>query len=539
MAIPAAIPMPGSHGLLSLANAEETNPEETEAEATPDGENPHVGAFPSSDRPLPPPDLIIEAVTKELLARTGRQPETEAIVSALNRATVGLLYDGKSPLAERVARTALQRAEAALGEEHPSTLASFNNLANLHSLQGRFEAAEPLLARALRIGEQALGKEHPGTLASLNGLAFLYDAQGRFHEAEPLLVRVFAVRARLLGDEHADTRRSAKNLAQLYFAQGRYEETESLYERALRIDEGLLGEGHPDALDTRLNLAVTRINRRKFALALADLHWTDAHLGTVIDALLVNTREVAARQRWFALQSHLHNVVFSLALLGPEADPDAALPLAVGMLPDSRRLAGENPVLVAHLARTGRARRAGGPARSSPREITELARILDLPASDPEAASAALAKVEEIKEELAPLGYAYLEHRVLCGEDWPQIEAVLPPGAALLSVQPFHPMDFKTGKAGEAHWLGVAVPTGPADGAEAVLRDLGPVASVPPTPAQAGKTKTAAGESTRRRNPVPFGKLGAAFSGYRHLYIVLNARAGIDPRRVTGNGPSF
>jgi tetratricopeptide (TPR) repeat protein len=60
----------------------------------------------------------------------------------------------------------------------------------LYESQGRYDEAEPLYHRALEVREQVLGKEHPDTLSSINNLAELYKAQGRYEEAEPLLRRV-------------------------------------------------------------------------------------------------------------------------------------------------------------------------------------------------------------------------------------------------------------------------------------------------------------------------------------------------------------
>ncbi len=50
-----------------------------------------------------------------------------------------------------------------------------------------------------------LGQEHPSTLTSVNNLAVLYQAQGRYGEAEPLLKRALEGYERVLDKEHAET----------------------------------------------------------------------------------------------------------------------------------------------------------------------------------------------------------------------------------------------------------------------------------------------------------------------------------------------
>nr|MDJ0601048.1 CHAT domain-containing protein [Crocosphaera sp.] len=80
-----------------------------------------------------------------------------------------------------------------LGENHPSTAQSLNNLAGLYSFQGRYTEAEPLYQEALAIRKQKLGENHPSTANSLNNLAFLYQAQGKISQAMYSLTQGVAV----------------------------------------------------------------------------------------------------------------------------------------------------------------------------------------------------------------------------------------------------------------------------------------------------------------------------------------------------------
>ena len=58
-----------------------------------------------------------------------------------------------------------------LGKEHPDTLTSKNNLAEVLSSQGNYEEAEQIHRQALALRERVLGKEDPDTLTSKNNLA--------------------------------------------------------------------------------------------------------------------------------------------------------------------------------------------------------------------------------------------------------------------------------------------------------------------------------------------------------------------------------
>jgi hypothetical protein len=57
-----------------------------------------------------------------------------------------------------------------LGDSHPDTLSSANNLAHVLRLQGEYEEARRLDDDTLRRREDILGENHPDTMASANNL---------------------------------------------------------------------------------------------------------------------------------------------------------------------------------------------------------------------------------------------------------------------------------------------------------------------------------------------------------------------------------
>jgi tetratricopeptide (TPR) repeat protein len=161
-------------------------------------------------------------------------------------------YDEAEPLYLR----ALEAKERTFGEEHPFTLVSRGNLAVLYKKQGRYDEAEPLFLRALEARERTLGMEHPSTLSSVGNLAGLYTIQGRYDAAEPLILRELKATARTLGEEHPNTLTSVNNLAGMYSHQGRFDEAEPLYLRDLEACERTLGMEHPHTTTSANNLAL-------------------------------------------------------------------------------------------------------------------------------------------------------------------------------------------------------------------------------------------------------------------------------------------
>ena len=146
--------------------------------------------------------------------------------------------------------------ERVLGETHPDTLTSRNNLARAYRDAGRLEEAIPLFERTLADCERVLGETHPTTLTTRDNLAGAYLGAGRLEEAIPLFERTLADSERVLGETHPDTMTPRDNLALAYRAAGRLEEAIPLFERTLADSERVLGETHPDTMTYRNNLAL-------------------------------------------------------------------------------------------------------------------------------------------------------------------------------------------------------------------------------------------------------------------------------------------
>jgi tetratricopeptide (TPR) repeat protein len=194
-------------------------------------------------------------------------PEHPDTMSSLNNLANLYADQGKYEQAEPLFQRALVTREFLLGPEHSHTLSSLNNLAVLYADQGKHEQAEPLYQLALETYEQVLGPEHPNTLSTVNNLANLYRNREKYEQAEPLYQRALAARERVLGPEHPDTLGSLNNLAALYKNQGKYEQAESLYQRALEARERILGPEHHNTARSLSNLALLYADQGKYKQA--------------------------------------------------------------------------------------------------------------------------------------------------------------------------------------------------------------------------------------------------------------------------------
>ena len=128
--------------------------------------------------------------------------------------------------------------------------------------------------RALAIYLKALGEDHPDTAASYNNLAVTLRDQGKYAEAEAMHRHALAIRLKALGEDHPHTAHSYNNLAGTLGDQGKYAEAEAMFRRALAIQLKALGEGHPDTALSYTNLAWSLDRQGKHDDALRT--WTSA-----------------------------------------------------------------------------------------------------------------------------------------------------------------------------------------------------------------------------------------------------------------------
>ncbi|MCP4348236.1 MAG: CHAT domain-containing protein [Desulfobacterales bacterium] len=190
--------------------------------------------------------------------------EHPSTLISINNLALCYHYQGGYRESESLYKKALQLSEKVLGKEHSDTIISINNLAGLYVSQGRYAEAEPLYKKALQLHEKVFGKEHPSTFVSINSLAFLYHSQGRYGEAEPLYKKALQLRQKILGKEHPSTLISINNLARLYASEGRYGKAESLFKEALQLRKKVLGKEHPSTLISTNNLAALYFKQRRY-----------------------------------------------------------------------------------------------------------------------------------------------------------------------------------------------------------------------------------------------------------------------------------
>ncbi|MFN0131648.1 MAG: tetratricopeptide repeat protein [Phycisphaerales bacterium] len=163
--------------------------------------------------------------------------------------TLGLLERAEEPQNE-----ALAIRDRELGAEHPETLVSLINKAELLRARGKIAEAGPIYEKVCEVSRRVLGNDHRTTLTAVLNLGAYRGSQGRFDEAEALGTEAVEMSRRVHGAEHAETAGAISNLAFIYRERNQIDKAVAAMREALAIRRKASGEWHPDTLASLNNL---------------------------------------------------------------------------------------------------------------------------------------------------------------------------------------------------------------------------------------------------------------------------------------------
>jgi len=199
------------------------------------------------------------------LPEAGRQ--AMATVGELESKARGALESARNDEAERLYRSLLEIRRRWVGDGHPDTAVTYNDIAVSLDQQGKYAGSEPLLRKALAIHVLALGEGHPHTANSYSNLSSNLAAQGKYAEAEPLARKALAIKLAVLGDHNLETAVCYHEFACAMGDQGKYSEAEPLYRKAMAICLDSPGDDQLDAAMIYNGFAANLFWQGKFAVA--------------------------------------------------------------------------------------------------------------------------------------------------------------------------------------------------------------------------------------------------------------------------------
>ncbi len=174
---------------------------------------------------------------------------------------------GKLAEAEPYLRKALEGFRNVLGDDHPDTLLSINNIGGLLRAQGKLDEAVPYFREALEGKRRVLGSDAPSTLTAVNDIGYLLTLMGKLAEAEGYAREAVEGKRRVLGNDDPSTLTSIANMAGLLIAMGKLEEAESFSREALEGRRRVLGDDHPDTLTSMNDMGLLLKSAGKLAEA--------------------------------------------------------------------------------------------------------------------------------------------------------------------------------------------------------------------------------------------------------------------------------
>jgi tetratricopeptide (TPR) repeat protein len=126
-----------------------------------------------------------------------------------------LAYQGRYTEAEKLYREAADINSRVLGNDHPQTVQSMNNLAYTLMKEGRYSDAEILLRETIDIEGRVSDKLLPAGVvpSTLTGLGWTLAREGHYAEAERWTREGIEKAVRLLGPESPDAAEAVYGLA--------------------------------------------------------------------------------------------------------------------------------------------------------------------------------------------------------------------------------------------------------------------------------------------------------------------------------------
>jgi hypothetical protein len=156
---------------------------------------------------------------------------TDVILSATGNSIFGMRLV-PHVMANFAVVSGINPASATIDKEMLESVAVIGDL--LRGL-GRWLDEYELRALHFRKMCEAAGAEHPETLASMTDLAEVPSDQGEYEQAEGMHRQTFGLRKALLGKEHPDPLRSMNNLVLVLSDQGKYEHADEMRRQALKL----------------------------------------------------------------------------------------------------------------------------------------------------------------------------------------------------------------------------------------------------------------------------------------------------------------
>lgn len=176
-------------------------------------------------------------------------------IKTLNNLAIIYQRIGKIEKASNVLYNICLNAVEVFGYANIVTIELLSNLAYLDNLTGETDQAIEIYELIYGASKKELGEFHSITLTILNNLASCYVNKKQFDKAKKIYEEVYLIRCRIHGSTHQYTLDTLNNLAIVYGALGDMESSYRIFKKVYENSCVTLGKEHPDTLLTLRNIA--------------------------------------------------------------------------------------------------------------------------------------------------------------------------------------------------------------------------------------------------------------------------------------------
>jgi tetratricopeptide (TPR) repeat protein len=169
--------------------------------------------------------------------------------------------------AEQMLAAALDTLGQTTREDDVARLAAMNNLAIARMRQGHFEDGLRTLLELLGTQKRLLGDDHPQTLGTMNNIATAYERLRQNDLAEKYYRDSLTIKRRIYPPGHVSLLRSIQNLAAHLVNSDRLEEAQVLFQEATAEAAAHLEPDHELTLGIALRYARLRLKQRDYEAA--------------------------------------------------------------------------------------------------------------------------------------------------------------------------------------------------------------------------------------------------------------------------------
>lgn len=133
-----------------------------------------------------------------------------------------------------------------LGEIHPDTALSYNNIGGSYFEMKDYQKALKYHNKSLEIRIKTLGENHLLVAQTYNNIACNYQEQKKYNNALKNHNKSLTMKLKILGKNHPQLVRTYNNIGSVYSDLEQYEKAFEYYDKALEIYSNTIGENHPD-----------------------------------------------------------------------------------------------------------------------------------------------------------------------------------------------------------------------------------------------------------------------------------------------------